>query len=168
MLLQCAVWEEHQLLSIIKRATHNWITSTTVQSYQFKNAHKHVQYYQCMAQSNQWEGRANYTTMRKSAVALVYQHIYANTNMIKASKSERNMRVELNQLEPSLVRVCSFERHLYASWCGLAWVVLVQVAPRDWNRLDSCLFYHFGQFCLLGRVWKMSRKRCPYIFWLTM
>ena len=118
MLLQCAVWEEHQLLSIIKRATHNWITSTTVQSYQFKKAHKHVQYYQCMAQSNQWEGRANYTTMRKSAVALVYQHIYANTNMIKASKSERNMRVELNQLEPSLVRVCSFERHVCASWCG--------------------------------------------------
>ena len=46
----------------------------------------------------------------------------------------------------------------------IAWVVLVQVAPCDWNRLDSCLFYHFGQFCLLGWVWKISRKRCPF-FW---
>ena len=44
----------------------------------------------------------------------------------------------------------------------IAWVVLVQVAPCDWNRLDSCLFYHFGQFCLLGWVWKISRKRCPF------
>ena len=35
----------------------------------------------------------------------------------------------------------------------LAWVVLLQVAPRD-----SCLFYHFGQFCLMGQVWKWSRN----------
>ena len=51
---------------------------------------------------------------------------------------------------------------------ALAWVILVQVATRDWNRLDSCLFYHFGPFCLLGQVWKRSRNDVAYFFWLTM
>ena len=41
----------------------------------------------------------------------------------------------------------------------LAWVVLLQVAPRD-----SCLFYHFGQFCLLGQVWKWSRNDVAFFF----
>ena len=50
----------------------------------------------------------------------------------------------------------------------IAWVILVQVAPRDWNRLDSCLFYHFGQFCLLGQVWKRFRNDVAYFSWLTM
>ena len=40
----------------------------------------------------------------------------------------------------------------------VAWVVLVQVAPCDWNRLDSCLFFNFGQWpsgVSLKRAWKM-------------
>ena len=53
-------------------------------------------------------------------------------------------------------------------WCSLAWVVLLQVAPQDWNHLDSCKFCHFWPFCLLSQVWKMSGNRVAYFFWLTM
>ena len=45
-----------------------------------------------------------------------------------------------------------------------AWVVLLEVPPCDWNQLDSSLFYHFGQFCLLSWVWKMSRNHVAYFF----
>ena len=45
---------------------------------------------------------------------------------------------------------------------SLTWVILVEVAPHDWNQLDSCYSYHFWPFCFFGWVWKMSRKRVPY------
>ena len=37
------------------------------------------------------------------------------------------------------------------AWCAVAWVVLVQVALHDWNRLDSWYFGNFGQLDIWAR-----------------
>ena len=46
-----------------------------------------------------------------------------------------------------------YTKHCYLHCCSyaLAWVVLVQVAPHDWNRLDSWYFGNFGQLDIWAR-----------------
>ena len=53
--------------------------------------------------------------------------------------------------DPMLTVHCLVTRTLYSVQCALAWVVLVQVAPHDWNRLDSWYLGNFGPLDIWAR-----------------
>ena len=66
-----------------------------------------------------------------------------------------------SQVEWSCVRQ-PYESWRSAAHCAVAWVILLQVAPHDWKRLDSWYFCNFGKL----DIWAKSETGNSHAYFL--